>query len=559
MPPKYRPCSAIVTAAIAAAMCIASAEDATPSASGTSAPARSSAFKIGIELPTQVPVPKPVENALTDIGIGYAGFYVSNGPQWEEVPEAEVTAGMTALCERLEIDFSLDCFHRNPSDSSIRAAVEMGSAFRGVKFDEVAHCRLLYPEWSLPNGSGLLGDSSQFRDLEDAYDQTVAGFAKLNEHFRSQGAPCTIAAEVWPTLLHAAAQAGMTPCPKICKEFYSSVSLANGLGAALQYGRDLWVDVDMWYFDLIPGHPKEEIRANLELAYWLGADLVYLEGCGYNLQPAGNMAYPFSLMKQVDANCYQLTEHGEMLKEFCTRYLPTHPRPWSFRDLQPTMAIVRFDDTDVGQKAWGVNRLFGTPKLKPDRDTAAWFGLWNVLTWGRTGSDGITWYKPSKPRPATDPRFNVTITPSYLTDPVSLQHTFFVPLNGAVVFDHLVPYERLKGIPLLFLTGKVVSPETMEAIRRCVDEGAICVAWGPLASANGFPDWRQGVTVSKHGRGQFVLTDDFGSENTVRHYQRFLGAPDEICYRFGEHLVILTRVTDNAVDVRVTRPNMSEH
>ena len=211
MPPKYRPCSAIVTAAIAAAMCIASAEDATPSASGTSAPARSSTFKIGIELPTQVPVPKPVENALTDIGIGYAGFYVSNGPQWEEVPEAEVTAEMTALCKRLEMDFSLDCFHRNPRDSSMRAAAEMGSSFRGVKIDEVAQCRLLYPEWSLPNGSGLLGDSSQFRDLQDAYDQTVAGFANLNGHLRSQGAPCVIATEVWPTLLHAAAQAGMTP------------------------------------------------------------------------------------------------------------------------------------------------------------------------------------------------------------------------------------------------------------------------------------------------------------------------------------------------------------
>ncbi len=164
----------------------------------------------------------------------------------------------------------------------------------------------------------------------------------------------------------------MTPCPKICKEFYSPVSLAVGLGAALQYNRDLWVDVDMWYFWAVPGHPPEEVRANLQLAYWLGADLAYLEGCGYNLFPAGKQGSPFSLISRLDDQRYQLTPHGEMLKEFCIQYLPAHPRPWTFRDLQPTMAIIRFDDTDVGQKAWGVNRLYGAEGLKPDRDTAAW-------------------------------------------------------------------------------------------------------------------------------------------------------------------------------------------
>ena len=79
----------------------------------------------------------------------------------------------------------------------------------------------------------------------------------------------------------------------------------------------------------------------------------------------------------------------------------------------------------------------------------------------------------------------------------------------------------------------------------------MCVAWGPLASANGFR-WTRGVRVMRHGRGQFVLTDDFQSPETVRHYRRFLGRPDEIRYQFTGRSVVLERVTDNTVDVSVS-------
>ena len=44
------------------------------------------------------------------------------------------------------------------------------------------------------------------------------------------------ATHVFPVLLHVAARAGFAPCPKICKEMYSPVSFAVGLGEALQYG-----------------------------------------------------------------------------------------------------------------------------------------------------------------------------------------------------------------------------------------------------------------------------------------------------------------------------------
>lgn len=513
-------------------------------------PARPKGFIVGIELPSQTPFPKPVENALRDMGIGYVGFYVTNAPKWER-PEAETTATMLDLCKRLGLSFTLDCHHRNPSAESIRTAAAMGAPFLGVLIDELTHVRLLYPEFAGPDPAPRLADSSAFRDLNDAHDRTVEGLALLRRELTGHGAPQVIATEVWPSLLHAAARAGMIPCPKVCKEFYSPVSLAVGVGAALQYDRPLWVDVDMWHFAAIPGHPAEEVRANLELAYWMGANLVYLEGCGYNLFGGGQQGIPFSLMVQVDAERYQLTPHGEMLKEFCTKYVPANPRPWTFRDVRPDMAIVRFDDTDVGQKAWGADKLYGTAALKPDRDTAAWLGLWNVLTHGKTGSDGIAWFKPSVKHPAANERYHKDLTPSYLGDPAHAEHRFFVPLTGAVVFDHLVPYERLKDIPLLFLTGKHVSPQTMAAVKRCVAEGALCVAWGPLASQCGIEGWTSGVKVVRHGRGRFVLTDDFEAPAAVRHYRRFLGKPDEIRYRFTGRTVVLKRVTDNSVTVLV--------
>ncbi len=509
-------------------------------------------FTVGIELQSQVPVPAPVENALKDIGIGYAGFYVANTPKWEK-SEAETMDAMTALCKRLGLQFSLDCHHRDPAAASIAAASSHGSAFQGVLVDELTHIRLLYPEFRPPEGDAMLADPTTFHDFEEAEAKTLAGLIALNAKYRKAGAPRAIATEVWPSLLHLDARAGMTPCPKICKEFYSPVSLAIGMGAALEYNRDLWVDVDMWYFATVPGHTPEEVRTNLEFAYWMGADLVYLEGCGYNLFPAGNQGIPFSLMTQVDAERYQLTPHGAMLKDFCRTYLPSHPRPWTFRDVRPDIAIVRFDDTDVGQKSWGVQHLYGSNNLKPDRDTAAWLGLWNVLTHGKTGADGLAWFKPSVPHPADNPHYHKDITPSYLSEKACEDHSFFVPLNGAIVFDHLVAYDRLKNIPLIVLTGRIVSEATRQAIDRCVAEGATCVAWGPLAAKAGIADWTKGIKTFNHGKGRYVITDDFQSPETLRYYHKFIGKPDEIKYRFGDQTLTMKRITDNSLKVDVNR------
>jgi hypothetical protein len=511
-------------------------------------------FRVGIELPSEVPVSPAVENALKEMGIGFANFYVSNTPG-ADLPEDEVTAAMRALCERLDIAYALACHHRDPQQASVAACAAEKGRFEGVVFDELAHIRLLHPEYSPAHGEGLFADPAAFKSLDEAHTAACSGFRRLAEKMAGYGAPRVVATHVWPNLLHAAACAGFTPCPKICKEFYSAVSLANGMGAALQYGRDLWADCDMWYFQLIPGHPPEEVWANLLLAYWLGADLVYLEGSGYNLLPAGKQGIPFSLMTEIREDRYQLTPHGEMLRRFCREYVPAHPRPWTFRDVRPEAAIIRFEDGDFGQRSWGVPGLYGSKTLEGDADTRAWLGLWKVLTRGRTGGDGLAYFKIGAKGPAHDPRHHVEMTPSYATDPeAAARHPFFVPLNGVVVFDSTVEYPRLRDIPLLFVTGRKLSAATAGAVRRCVEEGAVCVAWGPLARRCGLaPDWAGGVSVAPAGEGRYVFTDDFKAPEAIAEYEEYLPEEEEIRYRFGRHTVILRRAdSDNTVDVELT-------
>ena len=513
------------------------------------------AFSVGIEMPVQLPVAPPIVAGLKDLGIDYLNYYVTTFPQAAESPAAEANQAMVDLCRSLPVDYSIACHTADPPLECVREAAAAGASegrgrFLGVVFDELEHARLINNYASEP-----LADFARFESLPQAYEETLAGLERLSAKFAGADAP-VVATHIFPVLLHPAARAGFHVCPKICKELYSPVSLAIGMGAAKQYGRELWADCDLWFWDLLPGHSPEELRSNLLLAYWLGADRVYVEGAGFNLKPVGKQGIPFSLLTLIDQETYQLTPHGEVLRAFCRDYVPTHPREWTFRDVLPDIAIIRFEDTCHGQRytvEHFPDRLYGSDKLKSDADTEAWLGIWNLLTFGRTGRDGLTFFKawvgPSGYQRAVEPGF----WPSYLTRPAqSGLHHFFAPLRGTVVYDHTVGREQLEGVPLLFLTGVGVTGETMEAIRGCVEAGAVCVAWGPLARRHGFPEWAGGVQVVPSGAGRFVLTDDFGKMQVYDQIKTLIGRPDEIRYRFRQGEVSLRPTSADGIEAEVT-------
>ena len=507
---------------------------------------------VGIELPNQVPVTPAVEHALAEMGIDYVNFYVNTFPNTGDLAVEKTLPELTALCARLKLRFSLAAHAFEPPEAAVHQCValnkgEAAPRFDGMVFDELEHVAVL-------NHYGMKGmvDSDKLRTLDEAYDTTLKAYTDLVDKYRAMGAPLT-ATHVFPVLFHLAARAGAIPCPKIAKEEYSSITMAMGMGAAKQYGRPLWADCDLWFWDLVPGHTPEEFRSNLLLAYWLGADCIYVEGAGYNLLPSGRAGVPFSLMSVTGESNYQLTPHGDVLRRFCREYMPAHPRPWTFRDVKPQVAIVHFDDACVGQRYTGwADNLYGSPHLHSDADTEGWFALWNLLTGGHTGRDGLTFFKDWTALYGYERPVRPGVTESYLSRPVQADvHRFFVPLTGVVVYDDMVKYDRLAGVPLIVLTGKRVSDESMAAIRRRVAEGATCLAWAPLARKRGFPEVGPGVTVKPDGAGKWVFTDDFGYSGIFQQIWQWVGHPDEIRYTFGEHTVVLRRVTDNEVGVEV--------
>ena len=518
-------------------------------------------FSVGIEFPVQLPISASVAAAIEYLGIDYLNYICASFPSNASREDgAAISREMLAFVQQAGLDYSISAQVVDPSDEAIRLAADASSDaahFEGMLFDELEHWRLMYPNMAVP-----LVDNASLTSLPQAYEVTLAALVAFRARFAALGVHEMVATLFWPDMLQLAARAGFSVCPKICKETYSTVNLAIGMGAALQYDQPLWADVDLWYWNVLPGHPPEEVRSNLLLAYWAGVDRVYLEGAGYNLALTGEAGLPFSLMTQITSDRYTLTPIGEVLRWFCSDYVPNHPRPWSFRDLTPDIAIVRFPDSCHGQRysaissatePWGAC-LYGSPQLHSTPDTEAWLGLWNLLTRGKSGHDGLTHFKSSVL--LTDP---VSWTPqrSY-ADPEAQcgTHTFFTPLNNTVVFDHLVTYERLKGIPLLFLTGVEVSADTLTALRRCAEEGATVIAWGPLARKVGLLPWETGTIHAELDRGLLVATDDFSSMDAARCARDYVGRYDEIRYRFlhddVRHDVVLTRVDDNAVTVECT-------
>ncbi len=131
-------------------------------------------------------------------------------------------------------------------------------------------------------------------------------------------------------------------------------------------------------------------------------------------------------------------------------------------------------------------------------------------------------------------------------------HRFFVPINNVVVFDHLVGYERLNNIPLIFAVGVTLSDGTLDALKRCADEGADIVVWGNLARKYGWEEYREGTVRIPHGRGSIILVDRFSTNALWQYLWPHMGRPDEIRYTFGDHRVVLKRITDNDVDAQLS-------
>jgi hypothetical protein len=128
----------------------------------------------------------------------------------------------------------------------------------------------------------------------------------------------------------------------------------------------------------------------------------------------------------------------------------------------------------------------------------------------------------------------------------------FCPLDGVVVFDHLVTKDLLQGAELIVLTGECVSPGTQRGVLECVEEGARCLALPHLV-----PDRMRGDRGNVPfeipcGRGRFLVTSDFCDDASREFVRPHLGPDDAVRYRFGDRHVSISRCDCGRSVLRMT-------
>lgn len=399
--------------------------------------------------------------------------------------------------------------------ANLRADLARRQGFLGFLFDELDHMQI-NAHWPVIDYYGY--DDAHYLAETENLNLFEARQAVL-DILMQRGAACKIGEKapagefLFPVMQHTAARAGFHVAPKILKETCGPAMLAVAVGAARQYSTEFWIDVDYWWHNETLGHSLERFESALKLAYWSGADKIYVEGGG-----------PYSkghpLAEQIE-NAYI---------DFLRSYVPANPRPFTWRDFRPQIGIIRFDDTcfDMRQGLLGEypGPLYGHVAAGPAN--TEWLNIWSLLSHGFVRTDSLSHQWESR-------RFG--------------SRTLFVPLHNVAVYDHQVSAETLAGLRLIFLTGETISSETMEAVGALVRSGATCVLPPRLAPAgSGLGDLRAAARVDD-GAGRWLVVPDFYR----LHYETFCGGPadpllretlagltgdgDTLVYDFGSHQV----------------------
>ena len=395
----------------------------------------------------------------------------------------------------------------------LKKELSQSTGFLGFMLDEADHMQL-NAHWPVIayygyNEKHYLVDTEGM-DLLTAQEAVYQALQKRSASFQI-GQKAGVVEHLFPVMMHTVAKAGLNVSPKILKETCGPAMLAVGLGAARQYGVNFSVDVDYWWHNETLGHSLERFISALKLAYWSGADQVYVEG-------GAQWSKEHPLGKQIET----------AYKDFLSDYIPVHPRPYNWQSFQPEIAIIRFDDTcfDIRQGVVGEypGPLYGHVPAGPEN--TEWLNIWSLLSHGfmRTDSASHQWETR---------RFN--------------SRTLFVPLNNVAVYDHEVSYEILLGLRLIFLTGIKISPSALEAVSRCVREGAVCVLPPRLAPSGTELEHIAEFTTIPDEKGKWLVVPDFYR----LHYEAFFGGPaqkslrealqgltgdgDTLRYRFGKY------------------------
>jgi hypothetical protein len=508
-------------------------------------------------------------NALKEVGAEFTLFYDSIAPK-----KTNGCVRATDMCQRLGMPFLFNntygdiygpwipgAGHAAYKQEDLEYARKSG-LFRGVIWDEVEHRQL----HQVDAGRAPYFVDTKGLTSEQCYEQLVKTIRAAGYH--RQGIP-DVAEFVFPSMFHIFAEAGMIPAPKVLKESFNPAMIAIAMGAALQYDRELWAVADVWGlvpfwgsihqlpYEGNPGHSPDEYLSALMTVYWMGADALYTEGL-YDLitpfpttpeewkeieeNPIAHRGKDNPFVNWPRKRGYILTTYGKYHRSFARHYVPAHPRPYSFREVKPEVAIVAFPDSAWCKPGAAPNWVSNTRLFGPDGPTkearhGAVFDLWHILTHGKVPPNGLSCH--NEPFTASREKIARQIQNNPDDYPLDDPHSGFCPLNGVVVFDHKVGWQRLQGVPLIICTGEMISAETQQAIDTCVRNGAKCLTLPHLLKQFAADAPPAEPRLVPTGKGSYLVAKNFNQPAVQEFVAPHLGPPDEVRYTFGSHTVHL--------------------
>ncbi len=418
----------------------------------------------------------------------------------------------------------------------------------GVLYDELEHSQINRNITISLRNPGVelacLADPTGM-DYKSADKAVFEGARLLSDECKSYGSKMVFSEHVWPVLFNNFARAGITPIYKQMKEGWSNVWAACAMGACLQYNRELWTCIDFWHYDTFPGHSAEELWGNLLFAYWAGVDKAYVESIG-------DHTYELDGQQRI-----VLKDRGLAFSRFTKEYLPQNPRNYSFRDYEPQIAIIRFDDTEWGQgknvytevdhtennitqkvRIYWKDWLFGAYNLNTSAASEEWIKAWHTITHGTVKKESLSW--------AHNCYQNVP-------------HRSFAPANSPIVFDDQVTKKYLTTIKLAFLCGLSISDQTLADVNSLVkNNGLVVVSSSRFAPKNLAEHYSDGTKAFDYGKGKWIITNDMASDEVKKIVKPFLGNDNEMVYRFNRNRKVTMKISSDGNELQISKLSNTE-
>ncbi len=433
-----------------------------------------------------------------------------------------------------------DHLHLFKFPDPVLKSLARSEAVWGIQYDELEHSQItrnLSITLRHPGVEPVSLAETTGMDFKSADHAVYQGAKSLVEECKRGGARHVLSEHVWPVLFHNFARAGITPVYKQMKENWSNIWASCAMGACLQYDRELWACLDFWHYNNFPGHSAESLWSNLLFAYWAGVDKAYVESIGRHTYRLG------------ENQSLTLQERGAVLSRFAGEYVPCHPRPYTFRDLEPEIAIIRFDDTEWGQgpdtyctvdndgqkvNLYWIDRLFGAYDLRTSPESEEWMKAWHTVTHGMVKKESLSWNAGNIYE--------------------GMNYRCFAPANSVVVFDDSVTKKHLGTVKLVFLCGLFMSEKTLEDVGELVHKGGLVAVTSKRFAPKKFASrYSSGTKEFQDGKGKWIITDDMAADDLKKAVAPWTGNDNEIVFRFSGGRKVVMTISPDGKELHVLR------